>query len=121
MISCAVWVVTLNNRESARNVPKSSRICILHFTSECIERFGYNQLRLKLNSVPSIFPRAQEQTIEILPATPEIPLLNTDVIDNQCLTESEHIETVEVTTEISTKNQDLNPKRKEPANNLMPI
>lgn len=60
------WIealVTLNNQESARNVPKSSRICILHFTPKCIERFGYEQLRLKPNSVPSIFPRAhQEQT-----------------------------------------------------------
>lgn len=54
--------MTLNNQESAQNVPKSSRICILHFTPECIERFGYGQLRLKPNSVPSIFPRAQEQT-----------------------------------------------------------
>jgi len=59
------WIealVTLNKQESARNVPKSSRIYILHFTSECIERFGYEQFRLKSNSIPSIFPRAQEQT-----------------------------------------------------------
>lgn len=59
--------------------------------------------------------------MKILPATPEIPSVNTDMIDKQCPTESEHIEAAEVLTEMSTQNEDCDPKRKECANNLTPI
>lgn len=109
------WIealVTLNKQESARNLPKSSRICILHFTEDCIECFGYQQLRLKPDSVPSIFPYLQEQRMEILPADVDAPQMkssSTDVINNPCSTESiEHIE-ADGMTEISINNQDLDP------------
>ncbi|KYQ56569.1 hypothetical protein ALC60_04497, partial [Trachymyrmex zeteki] len=39
----------------------TSRICNLHFSSDCFEQIGLCSTRLKPNSVPSIFPRAQNQ------------------------------------------------------------
>ncbi|XP_012288792.1 uncharacterized protein LOC105704286 [Orussus abietinus] len=53
------WInalVTYNHQKNAEQLPKYSRICIKHFSQNCIEQFGFQSVRLKRHSVPSIFP-----------------------------------------------------------------
>lgn len=54
-------ICNLNEQESALQLPKQARICIQHFDDTCIEQFGFTQVRLKQNSVPSIFPNALDK------------------------------------------------------------
>ncbi|XP_018310775.1 52 kDa repressor of the inhibitor of the protein kinase-like [Mycetomoellerius zeteki] len=49
-------IYNLNHQESVLQLPMHARICIQHFDDTCIEQFGFTQVRLKKNSVPSIFP-----------------------------------------------------------------
>ncbi|KYN09198.1 hypothetical protein ALC57_18691, partial [Trachymyrmex cornetzi] len=49
-------IYNMNHQESVLQLPNHARICIQHFDDTCIEQFGSTQIRLKQNSVPSIFP-----------------------------------------------------------------
>ncbi|XP_020298125.1 52 kDa repressor of the inhibitor of the protein kinase-like [Pseudomyrmex gracilis] len=51
----------LNHQELAPQLPKYANICLRHFDSASIEQFGFTQIRLKPNSVPSIFPNTSDK------------------------------------------------------------
>ncbi|XP_067210168.1 uncharacterized protein [Linepithema humile] len=70
----------LNSQEIASCLPKTSRICKLHFSSDCFEQFGFSSIRLKPNSVPSIFPRARKQSAKFSKLVLEA---STNIIDKQ--------------------------------------
>ncbi|XP_011860751.1 PREDICTED: uncharacterized protein LOC105557942 [Vollenhovia emeryi] len=44
-------------------IKKYSRICNLHFATDCIEKNGLSYVRLKPNSVPTIFPNAPTASV----------------------------------------------------------
>lgn len=71
-----VWVKAfrLNNQEITQ-FPKTSRICNLHFSLDCFKQCGLSS-RLKPNSVPSIFPRAENQNQSLEISTESCPKNN---------------------------------------------
>ncbi|XP_018359051.1 PREDICTED: uncharacterized protein LOC108758546 [Trachymyrmex cornetzi] len=82
------WAKALfSNNQEITQLPKTSRICNLHFSSDCFEQIGLCSNRLKPNSVPSIFPRAQNQnqsleiSIESCAKIPKISEPSTNIID----------------------------------------
>ncbi|XP_025264440.1 THAP domain-containing protein 1-like isoform X2 [Camponotus floridanus] len=101
-------IATQNRQKSVRNLPKYSRICVLHFTSDCLESIGYSQVRLKPNAVPTIFPRAQNQSMmQLLPASSKFS--NADVTDDCIPQSTKHPESENfITTETDSNNESSN-------------
>ena len=63
------WVqalITLNDQKSALSMPKMASICAEHFDKNCLVKMGLSSLRLKPNSVPTIFPRANNERPEMM-------------------------------------------------------
>lgn len=58
------WVqalITLNGKENILNLPKTAMICAKHFEESCFEKIGLSCVRLKPHSIPTIFPRAENE------------------------------------------------------------
>jgi len=61
----AQWIKALEEGNEQINVytlPKNPKICSRHFIAENIEKHGFMHLRLKPNSIPSIFPNATKKS-----------------------------------------------------------
>ncbi|XP_070168618.1 THAP domain-containing protein 2-like [Polyergus mexicanus] len=62
------WVqalITLNGKESTLNLSKTAMICAKHFEESCFEKIGLSCVRLKPHSIPTIFPRAENESVEM--------------------------------------------------------